>query len=37
MGMWPWGPWGWPQRPSEDTQKSCGGRESVEKSINLGN
>ena len=28
---------GWPLRPSEDTQKSCGERESYKKSINLGN
>ena len=27
----------WPQRPSEGSEKSCGERESVEKSLNLGN
>ena len=35
IGMW--GSVGWPLRPSEDTQKSCGERESVKKSLNLGN
>ena len=36
-GVWVLGAVGWPLRASEDTQNCCGGRESYEKNINLGN
>ena len=37
LGYGYWGVGGWPLRAFEDTQKSCGERESYKKSINLGN